>query len=179
VTETDDASFEACFRRSYADVARFCARRLASVHDAEEAATEVFAVAWRRRAELPAEPEDRLWLFGVARRVVANHQRSEHRRQRLLGRLQHEASTGSPSVPADGSAVDLRAVAEALAALREGDRELLLLNAWEGLTPAQLADVLGRPAPVISRRLHRARKRFEAALVQRVGDSAQAGHEEP
>jgi RNA polymerase sigma-70 factor (ECF subfamily) len=171
------AAFEALFQRAYADVARFCARRLLSPHDAEEAATEVFAVAWRRRGELPPEPEDRLWLLGVARKVVGNHLRSERRRERLLCRLRHEASTGAPAaadpVPGGGA----RDVVEALAALREGDRELLLLAAWEGLEVREIAVVLGKPAPVVSRRLHRARGRLESEMRKRLGDPAPAGHQ--
>src|SRR5215208_4877313 len=71
--------FERCFERNYGDVARYCARRLPKHADAEDAATEVFTTAWRRRRELPAEPRDRLWLFGIARRVVANATRAHLR----------------------------------------------------------------------------------------------------
>jgi hypothetical protein len=50
--------FERCFERNYGDIARFCARRAATAEDAEDAATEVFAVAWRRRGDLPPPPDD-------------------------------------------------------------------------------------------------------------------------
>jgi RNA polymerase sigma-70 factor (ECF subfamily) len=153
------ARFEDCFRRNYADVARFCARRSAAPEDAEDAATEVFATAWRRIDRLPAAPEDRLWLFGVARHVIANAERSRARSLRLVQRLQ-----ASPPAP-PGAEPDTRRLAEALAALSPGDRELLLMTGWEELTPAQIATVIGRPAPVVSRRLHRARKRLAAQLA--------------
>ena len=90
--------FERCFERNYGDIARFCARRAATAEDAEDAATEVFAIAWRRRDALPAAPEDRLWLFGIARRVLANAARAERRRARLTERLKasRRSSTSSP-----------------------------------------------------------------------------------
>jgi RNA polymerase sigma-70 factor (ECF subfamily) len=54
-------------------------------------------------------------------------------------------------------------VRNALAALDAGDRELLLLVEWEGLTPAEVAGVVHRPPVTVRVRLHRARLRFRAA----------------
>jgi RNA polymerase sigma-70 factor (ECF subfamily) len=169
--EDDVARFEERFTRCWADVLRFCARRSPSDTDAEEAATEVFTVAWRRRKEVPAAPEDRLWLFGVTRHVLANQHRGQRRRARLLDRLRAEPAdvVPEPRLPADG------AVADALRALSPSVRELLLLVGWEELEVAEIAVVLGVPGPVVSRRLHRARGRFAAAL----GDRAPAGHVVP
>ena len=160
MSESPGDRFEACFRRNYADVARFCARRSATPQDAEDAATEVFATAWRRLADVPAAPEDRLWLFGVARRVLANQARGDQRRAQLAVRLR---SVAVPAVTPAASG-EARVLAEALATLSDADRELLLLTGWEELTPAQIATVIGRPAPVVSRRLHRARGRLAAQL---------------
>ena len=155
--------FERCFERNYADVARYCARRARSPEDAEDAATEVFATAWRRLGALPDAPHDRLWLFGVARRVLANAERSGRRRSQLASRLRSEPSPAPAPPPSDDA--EAPRLARALAGLSPSDRELLLLTGWEELTPAQIARVLDRPAPLISRRLHRARRRFAAALA--------------
>jgi DNA-directed RNA polymerase specialized sigma24 family protein len=187
---TDRERLEAAFRAHYRDVAAYCLRRCASPEDAEEAATEVFATAWRRIAKLPPEPAARLWLFGVARNVVANQRRTEHRRERLRERLREAATRPGDATPA-GVSADARgadpadvvaarsgailaapggaplacAAAEALAALSPGDRELVLLSAWEGLAPREIARVLGLPAPVVSARLYRARRRLAAGLT--------------
>ena len=170
--------FEALFARTYSDVAAFCARRAASREDAEEATTESYAIAWRRRADVPPEPEDRLWLFGVARRVLANEARARRRRDRLAARLRAEAAgaarLGAPPVVAERSSPTARA----LHALPDSDRELLLLVAWEELSVAEVATVLGVPAPVVSRRLHRARRRFAHVLNaagSAVGDPPASG----
>ena len=162
MSDTDADRFEACFERNYADVARFCARRAASPQDAEDAATEVFATAWRRIDAVPAAPDDRLWLFGAARHVLANQARGERRRAQLLDRLR-TVPVPAPAGPADHE--EAAGLARALKALSDSDRELLLLVGWEELTPAQIAVVLGRPAPLVSRRLHRARARFAAQLA--------------
>ncbi len=150
---------EQAFTSHGAAIAAYCRRRCASAQDAEDATAEVFAVACRRARELPAEPETRLWLYGVARRVVADAARAERRRERLWQRL---AAEPPAVVPALGESA--AGVAQALASLSPTDRELLLLAAWEDLRPAEIARVVGRPAPWVSSRLHRARKRFAAAL---------------
>lgn len=53
--------------------------------DAADAVAETFLVAWRRLGEVPDGREARLWLFGVCRRVLANHRRGELRRRHLAG----------------------------------------------------------------------------------------------
>jgi RNA polymerase sigma factor (sigma-70 family) len=159
--------FERCFERNYADIARYCARRTSSHEDAEDAATDVFATAWRRLGDMPGEPDDRLWLFGVARGVLANAQRAERRRTRLAVRL--SAAPPPPPAPPASAGREAAAIARALATVPASDRELLLLAGWEGLTPAEIARVLNRPAPLISQRLSRARRRFAAALTRECG----------
>src|ERR671914_808301 len=94
--------FERCFERNYRDVARYCARRAATPEDAEDAATEVFATAWRRRRDLPSEPDDRLWLFGIARRVHANAERAERRRSQVTRRPAGPPPPGAGPPPPGG-----------------------------------------------------------------------------
>jgi RNA polymerase sigma-70 factor (ECF subfamily) len=160
--DDDAARFERTFTDNYPAIAAYLLRRSPSREDAEDAATEVFAIAWRRVAQLPPPPEDRLWLFGVARRVLANQARAGRRRERLWHRLTDRSSAppaATASPPPGGWAA-----ARALQALKPEDRELLTLVAWDGLEVAEIAQVLGVSAPVVSRRLYRARARFERAL---------------
>jgi RNA polymerase sigma-70 factor (ECF subfamily) len=129
---------------------------------------ETFAVAWRRRDDLPQDPaEIRPWLFGIARRCLANVARSNVRAGRLGQRLVH--AFGDVAVP-DPAALsehreDSRLVRNALAGLSSEDRELVTLIAWEGLTPSQAATALGLSFGTARVRLHRARVRLRAALA--------------
>jgi RNA polymerase sigma factor (sigma-70 family) len=157
----DHTAFETWFREHYSDVARFCARRCDDPADAEDATTETFAVAWRRRGRLPPGHEALPWLFGIARRVLANQQRARARRARLIERLR---GTVQPVLPPPEQAGEFAAVVAALQQLPPHQRELLVLTAWDGLSVAELAKVLGVPGPVVSRRLHRARRRLAGAL---------------
>src|SRR3990167_6097107 len=121
-----DESFRDLFGRHYGAVFGYAARRI-GWDDAADATAEVFTVAWRRIRSVPAEPEALPWLYGVARRVVANHQRSRLRKDRLEARAMAE-----PERRFEAETMDLDA---ALTALRDSDREVLRLVAWEGLGP--------------------------------------------
>ena len=159
---TDDRErFERLYRENFRVVLRFAATRI-DPERAKDVAAETFLVAWRRLDDVPAEP--RVWLLGVARRVIAGQFRSEARREALATRLR--AAQGEDSRPADPSAV-LAARDEALAAfaaLAERDREVLQLVAWDGLSAAEAADVLDVSRLTFTVRLHRARRRLERAL---------------
>src|SRR5919206_59459 len=151
--------FEALYDRCAAAVLGYCLRRT-SPELAEDAFAETFAVAWRRRNAIPAEPLP--WLYGVARKVIANQRRSARRQAAVARRLVE--TTPTPSAP-DAPESSRRVVA-ALARLREGDRELLLLVAWEGLKPAAAAHVLGITPARCRLRLHRARRRLERLVAR-------------
>ncbi len=72
---------------------RAYARRRASPAVAEDAVAETFLIAWKRLDAISDDPLP--WLFGVARRVIANQHRGEHRRHALLERLRGDRGSRS------------------------------------------------------------------------------------
>jgi RNA polymerase sigma-70 factor (ECF subfamily) len=150
--------FEQLYAR-YAGAVRGYAMRRCDPETADDVASDVFLIAWRRREELPEEPLP--WLLGTARLVLANHARGHSRRVRLLDRL--AAQPAVPVAPAPAGEDSAR-VQAALASLNERDRELLLLMAWEVLDLRQAAQVLGLRPNTLAVRFHRARRRLSAAL---------------
>jgi RNA polymerase sigma factor (sigma-70 family) len=140
-------------------------RRVREPEDAAEIVAETFATLWRRFDASPPGTELRPWLFGVARRVIANQRRGEQRRSALGNRLieNFDRSAFETIGPPDDSG----ALTRAFASLNESDRELLSLVAWEGLTREELAVALGTSRAVVRLRLHRASKRLRAALSPR------------
>ncbi|WP_108664580.1 RNA polymerase sigma factor [Euzebya rosea] len=145
------------------DLVAYVTRRSASPDDAADVIAETFLVAWRRLDDVPPGHEARLWLFGVARRQLANTRRSSRRRTRLLGRLTEQLQPALATAPRH-TVVD-GPVVEAMQRLPERDREVLYLVAWEQLSPAEAAVVLGVSADAARTRLHRARRRLEAELA--------------
>ncbi len=168
------AAAELLVRAHADDIWRYIRRRVATNEDADDLAADVFSVAWRRAAhELPTE-EQRLWLFGVARRIVAAHGRAAHRRSGLLTRL---APTATPIQPPDLAERD--ALARALAQLPERDREVLLLRAWDGLSVGEIATLLQVTPNAVSVRLSKTRRRLAAALGDSAPPDAPAPHHPP
>jgi RNA polymerase sigma-70 factor (ECF subfamily) len=144
--------------------------RRAQTSVADDLVAEVFMVCWRRLDELPAEPLP--WLLGVARRVLSTQRRGERRRVALHQRLT-ESGTAVGSLDIGSGAGE--ALRRALEQLGEPDREVLLLTAWEGLSPTQAAAVLGVKAATVRVRLHRARRRLARALLREGGERGEWG----
>jgi RNA polymerase sigma-70 factor (ECF subfamily) len=172
-SETDDRHrFEEIYANTRQALLGYLVRRSESIDDAADLLAEVYLVAWRRIEDVPAGDESRLWLFGVARRVLANHHRRGRNESQLAGALETALRLHAESIPA-AALGDLEGrVAGALSALSAPDRELLMLNAWDELTPAEIAVVLRRPVGVVRVRLHRARKRLRARLADSEADGA-------
>ncbi|SBT37399.1 RNA polymerase sigma factor [Micromonospora auratinigra] len=161
----DEDRFRRVYAAEFAPLLAYAVRRVVQPEDAADVVAETFLVAWRRRRDLPGDGEARLWLYGVARRVLANHHRGGARRQRLGDRLRQRIGAAFAGDP--GSEVPARLdVRAALGRLGELDREVLLLSVWEGLAPREAATVLGVSPAVVRSRLSRARAR----LRELVGD---------
>jgi RNA polymerase sigma-70 factor (ECF subfamily) len=163
--EMAQARFAKLYREEGRAILEYALRRVDDREDAADVVAETFLVAWRRLGEVPIGDGARLWLYGVARLVLANLHRAERRRTRLGRRLAETLRTelGTHSAAADEAAEVLRAMGE----LGEEDRELLLLVSWEGLSPGEAARVLGVTALAARSRLHRARRRLRHLMDER------------
>lgn len=160
--------FELLFEAYHAHIAAYAGRR-APREAVEDIVEETFLVAWRALERVPDEPLP--WLYGVARRVLANRRRGGRRAAALAQRLaqQSQGNVAAPSTPGMSAHVEA-----ALRALSDREREAVLLIAWEGLTPSEGAIAAGCSAAAFRVRLHRARTRLARAL----GEPALVGAEE-
>ena len=160
------ADFDDLYREHYAAIERYVRRRIdeAAVSDV---VAEVFTVAWRRLDDVPAN-DTRLWLFGVARHVVANHLRGAGRGYRLIEKVAAN-TTELADDHADAVAVRL-SVAAAFDRLAPNDQEILRLVIWEGLSIREVAKVLRCGIPAAAMRLNRARARLRKGVTTIEGD---------
>jgi RNA polymerase sigma factor (sigma-70 family) len=163
--------FHALYRAHARPLLVYALRRAARPEDAADVVADTMLVAWRRIAEVPDGDEARLWLYGVARRVLSNSRRGLDRRDRLGERLRREVRRLADPDVAIGVSVSLD-VRAALARLPADDRELLQLTAWEGLGSPEVAAVLGLSRVAVRSRLRRARVRLRQELA---GDGAPQG----
>lgn len=151
------------FARHYPAVLAYALRR-APRAVAEDVASETFVVALRRIEDVPEQGLP--WLYGVARRVLANERRAQSRRDRLDLRLR------DVDVPAwvDSEYGEAEALLAAITRLPEPEREAVMLTAWEGLSGAEAAAAAGCTRVALRARLYRARRHL--------AEVASAGNEE-
>ena len=147
-----ELAFIAIHKDSYPRVYRFVRRRVESAEMAEELAADVFRVVWQKWADEPRS--DLAWLLTIARNLVGNAYRSRDRQQALQEKLR------AATVVRFGDESGNVAVQDALAGLREKDREILQLAYWDELTSAEIAGVLQCSESAAKVRLHRARAAF-------------------
>lgn len=175
---SDQHDAELRFRAFYAAhleaLLAYALRRVEQPADAADVVADTFLVAWRRRDFLPPGDEARLWLYGVARKALANHHRGGRRRERLGMRLRERLAQLPARDPA-AEGTDRAAVHAAMRRLSDTDRELLALSAWEGLSPTEIGEVLKLPATTVRTRLSRARARLRELL----GNEPEVGGHEP
>src|SRR3954453_2583034 len=127
---TVEDRFEDAYRNAGTAVLGYALRRSASREDAVDVVAETFATAWRRRADMPPDPDEaRPWLFGIARRCLANAVRGSMRADRLGERLAGALDPGAVPDPAalHERSSDFRLVHRALQDLPDADRELVTL----------------------------------------------------
>lgn len=166
----DRQAFAEFYRRHVHRVYTLCRRRLRSVEDAQDATTEVFAIAWARPWKVTyIEGADILpWLLVTASNVSSSHLRKIARRERPF------PDAGIPQLMPDHAEeysddqAERHRIALALSvldALRPKDREIIELCVMAGLKPQQLAGAQGSQGAIrtrLSRALGRARKLYEA-----------------
>lgn len=155
--------FSELYRTQYDAVLSYAWRRT-DPETARDVVAETFLVAWRRLDAVPADRgQARPWLYGVARRVLANAERSRRRAERVTAKLsQQHRDDHAPDTAAE---VTQRARLErALASLTASDQEALRLVGWEELDLAEAALAMGCSRSAMAVRLHRARRRLERAL---------------
>jgi RNA polymerase sigma-70 factor (ECF subfamily) len=157
---------ESLFEAHHRALLAYAARRTPTLTDAEDVVAEVFLVAWRRLDDVPEGDGALPWLYGVARKTIGNQRRGRFRRRRLQERLEQTAERPTQPAAAPSGAEPVLAVLDRLS---ESDRELLRLVAWEELSHAEIAAVLGISVNAVAIRLHRARAKLEQALVKGPG----------
>jgi RNA polymerase sigma factor (sigma-70 family) len=170
--------FAVLFDKHAPHIYRYLARR-ADRQVADDLVAETFLAAFAKRDRYDLSYADaRPWLYGIATNLVNQHRREVARQYRI-----RQAVTGEPEVPghADQVVADVTAQAmrslldEALAALPAGDRDVLLLIAWEQLTYQEVSRALAIPVGTVRSRLHRARTKLRQLLA---GTDAIATYEE-
>src|SRR5919106_2644281 len=162
----DPEAFGLIYDRHAATLLRFLGRR-AGAKVAEGLVGELFRIAFERRKTFDASRASALpWLYGIGANLLLKHRRAEARWLRASARI--AAAGEAADRRASAAALDARVlfprVADAIEALPDGEREALLLVAWEDLSYQGVAEALELPIGTVRSRLNRARAQVRELL---------------
>ncbi len=145
------------------DVLAYLIRRVVDPQDAADLLGDVFVVLASRPARIPEDvTEARMWVFGIARRLLLAHRRRAHSQlieaQTLRGLLLAENTQGHEDD------ADRLFVRDVVAALPARQREVVTLVHWDGFTLADAAAHLGIRASTARTIYQRARESLRVVL---------------
>jgi RNA polymerase sigma factor (sigma-70 family) len=160
-------AFGELFDRHWDSVYRYCRSRAGDA--GEDLAAETFRLAFDRRGTYELARTDALpWLLGLATNLIRNHLRGCDRGRRALGRLGADTCDDHAEMVIGRVEAALLgpALAQALDGIPDGDRDALLLMAWNDLSYQEVAEALGIPIGTVRSRVSRARLRLRARLSE-------------
>lgn len=135
-------------------------RRLGVYTDAEDLVQETFLKVYRHRKRYRATAKFSTFLYRVARNVWVDWCRKIGRRRNLVEKLEKEAAQ-SPEQQSPDAAMDVR---EAVAALPEKLRMVVVLSIYQGLKYEEIARVLGIPTGTVKSRMHLAMRHLKERM---------------
>jgi RNA polymerase sigma-70 factor (ECF subfamily) len=164
----DRAAFRALYARHRDAVARLVFRMLGNPRDQDDVVQEVFFQVYKSLKDFRGQSKFSTWLHRVTVNVVLMHRRAARSRP-TYGEEPHPDTTPddeavSPDVDADRRA-RIRAFARILDRLAEKKRVVFVLHELEGVSPVEIAEIVGAPVLTVRTRLFYARREIEAMLV--------------
>jgi RNA polymerase sigma-70 factor (ECF subfamily) len=181
------ADFEALYREHFRFVWRIVRRLGIDGEQVDDVVQDVFVVVHRRLGDFEGRSSAKTWLYGIVRRVVADHRRTLRRKPG------HEVADipaeSDPDVMTSGDQSPQASVEQServrllhrlLGELDDDKRDVFVLSELEGLTMVEIAEALDVNANTIASRLRAARREFEVALdlATRADDAMEHGIEE-
>jgi RNA polymerase sigma-70 factor (ECF subfamily) len=181
----DAAAFRGLYARHRHDVARLVFRMLGQ-RDLDDVVQEVFVQVHRSLRDFRGQSKFSTWLHRVTVNVVLMHRRAARSRP-VLAPIETEQSTIDPidpqTLPDEEAArrQRMRAFERVLDRLPEKKRVVFVLHDLEGVSPADISEVVGAPVLTVRTRLFYARREIEAMLAEEPSLAAVAAalHDEP
>jgi RNA polymerase sigma-70 factor (ECF subfamily) len=171
----DHSAFGELFVRHANRIHNYCFRRTGSWTLAEDATSQTFMEAWRRRSSIAVTDSLLPWLFVAANNVCRNMERARRRTANLLARTppaQDVADHANEVAARIDSERQMQRVLTELRTLRRADQDIVAMCDWEGLSYEEAAAALGVPIGTVRSRLSRARARLKVLLTDEVGPAA-------
>ena len=161
--EGGDDALDALAKAWLPHVYAWCHRLGGPRVDAEDAAHEVLIIMCRRLEKVRSAEQFPSWLFGITRRVVANHRRRAWVRRWVPGQDRDRVDPAWSPLRTAEARHTADQVWNALEKLPVAQREVLVLIELEERTGSEVAELLGTPLGTVKSRLRAARRAFQLA----------------
>lgn len=176
----DRAAREAVVDNVLPEILQWCTRLGGPKVDAEDACHDVCLVLLGRFDKAPEVERLGAWLFGVTRKVLAQHRRRAWVRRWVGGEVPDAPDPRQDPERAADERHTVRRVQQALEALTPNDREILVLYDLEERSESEISELLDIPVGTVRSRARVARERFRKvarhhALVSQVVAIAEGG----
>jgi RNA polymerase sigma factor (sigma-70 family) len=171
----DHSAFGDLFVRHVNRINNYCFRRTGSWTLAEDATSQTFMEAWRKRSSIAVTDSLLPWLFVAANNVCRNSERASRRAANLLARTpltQHVGDHADEVAARVDSERQMQRVLSAVRTLKRADQDVVAMCDWEGLSYDEAAAALGVPIGTVRSRLSRARARLKVLLTAELGPRA-------
>jgi RNA polymerase sigma-70 factor (ECF subfamily) len=164
----DDAAFHELVDRYAGSLFRLAVALVGNEADAEDVVQETILGAFRHMGAFQRRSSVKTWLFRILSKRAARCHRSRRRHPTVPFRETSEASELTPGHAADASAadrIDTRLdILETIGALSTPHQQVVVLRELEGMSYAEIAEVLNVPRGTVESRLFRARQELKKRL---------------
>jgi RNA polymerase sigma-70 factor (ECF subfamily) len=169
VVDGNLAALGVLYDRHHVALRRYVLRHTASNHEADDVVHDVFLTVPRAGAIFDGRDSALPFLTGIANQVMRERGRKRARLLRVLRAFGDTLARVVSRTPEDatGDAREVARLLDAIAALSEEKRIVLLMVEREGLSGEEIAAVLGIPVATVWTRLHYARAEIRSALEPR------------
>ena len=170
----DPAAFSELFRRHQKDVARLVMRMLGTSGDVQDVMQEVFLQVFRSLPEFRGNSRLSTWIYRVAVNVVLMHRRASRSRPVLAGSELAPPPADPEPLPDEQveQALRVAALQRLMDRLSDKKRTVFVLHELQGLSPVEIADIVGAPVLTVRTRLFYARRE----LMSLIGRDASLSH---
>lgn len=163
----DSEAFRTLFARHRTHVARLVFRMLREPADLEDVVQEVFVQVFRSLKSFRGDAKFTTWLHRITLNVVLMHRRSARARPVLTQEIQGDSVVDETQISPDEDVerrLRVRAFQRLVARLADKKRVVFILHEFEGMSPAQIAELVEAPVLTVRTRLFYARRELEAML---------------
>lgn len=162
----DRVRFEQLYTETRVAILGYLLRRCGDPADAADLLAETYLTAWRRIDDIPEDGQARPWLYGVARRTLANYHRHQRVEDRLAETLRAQLLSKVDRTRSQHDSRFSDVISDSLDQLSTADREIIELAAYDQLTPAEIAVVIDKSPGAVRVRLHRIRRALRLDLLR-------------